>query len=926
MSSSFLIRSYARTKTNFWLIFYFVFSRNLDESVAVVEALHDKWLSQQRGWFSSSLADMEHRLLLAEEGWKRLRTSNSAGSANKHPLAHDRSRSANPPIRPHELLRSRLAAVNAQASGMQCDAAALSSSDGSLYSGCCHSECSDHEANDDDGRNPRDPDTVDHHRSMDDCFSALPRTDREQTQWNRGTRTTTAPASNRSGKSSSAKEALNDNVYNTLQAAVRKMNSSAPVEATANPPPKSKLSPMMAAVEWKKAPPPIPPLPPPMSHRREELRKRLQEVKLTSESGNASVIEVIEPTSSSEDGEDDYAPGSRPLPRDQSTPLRPSSSSSGALATAGARSFNASFTEELEKARQHGQQQQTYAKTTSSMNQLHRSAMSEHYGRTTSGKGPSSSSSLLLAEPDLLAGTVLPTTAVTSRSCHDLAVQSIAIGGNETAEDADANQSRSHSSLSSSNATAVTAVAASGSGRKKSAGGFLTKFALKARWPSKRKANLDPSTASSVQDATSPDLSLEYRDGVNSSSTNEDETNVSNSNSAAGVVAGLSQMFEDLSAKSVKATVITTGNDSNNRPSPSRNSFTSAIADYQRRGEFQQGEGDQEEEVSEDEEEQEEEEEEEEEVMDLPPSTSPPPVPLEIETYNSMSPSSQETQSSISGSSSSMQQPPPPPRSSANLSSSSKMVDSVGVGIGGGSGSSSSTGGPGSNVTGTGATPSSSASSSTSASHGGVESLSVAASEDSGIVMARPASSASKSDSSPRHLVTSTLSPSAASSSVSVYGYNNNNNNNNNNNLNSFSPLRKASLVGGGGGGGVGVDRLSPAPSDLAKSESMRHFRQLARIEEAAAAAAAAAGSASPSSANEETNKPQFGNQSLRMEPTKGGGMDEAVGHHLHQSSGQILTWREAKLKNQVVTPPPLEERLNKVRPCVYYKFKLYNF
>ena len=29
--------------------------------------------------------------------------------------------------------------------------------------------------------------------------------------------------------------------------------------------------------------------------------------------------------------------------------------------------------------------------------------------------------------------------------------------------------------------------------------------------------------------------------------------------------------------------------------------------------------------------------------------------------------------------------------------------------------------------------------------------------------------------------------------------------------------------------------------------------------------------------------------------------------------SGQILTWREAKLKNQVVTPPPLEERHLKV-------------
>lgn len=70
----------------------FFSSRNLDESVAVVEALHDKWQSQQRSWFSSGLADMEHRLLLAEDGWKRLRTS----SATKHRTCQ---------IRPHELLR-----------------------------------------------------------------------------------------------------------------------------------------------------------------------------------------------------------------------------------------------------------------------------------------------------------------------------------------------------------------------------------------------------------------------------------------------------------------------------------------------------------------------------------------------------------------------------------------------------------------------------------------------------------------------------------------------------------------------------------------------------------------------------------------------------------------------------------------------------
>ena len=70
------------------------YSRNLDESVAVVEALHDKWQSQQRSWFSSSLADMEHRLLMAEDGWKRLRTS----SGTKHRTCQ---------IRPHELLRLR---------------------------------------------------------------------------------------------------------------------------------------------------------------------------------------------------------------------------------------------------------------------------------------------------------------------------------------------------------------------------------------------------------------------------------------------------------------------------------------------------------------------------------------------------------------------------------------------------------------------------------------------------------------------------------------------------------------------------------------------------------------------------------------------------------------------------------------------------
>lgn len=75
----------------------------------------------------------------------------------------------------------------------------------------------------------------------------------------------------------------------------------------------------------------------------------------------------------------------------------------------------------------------------------------------------------------------------------------------------------------------------------------------------------------------------------------------------------------------------------------------------------------------------------------------------------------------------------------------------------------------------------------------------------------------------------------------------------------------------------------------------MRHFRQLARIEEAGTVAATVV--VQDGQENPVDLSPQGNSASVDL---------------AHQS-GQILTWREAKLKNQVVTPPPLEERLNKV-------------
>lgn len=706
--------------------------------------------------------------------------------------------------------------------------------------------------------------------------------------------------------------------------------------------------------------------PTPSSSSRQELRKRLQEVKLTSESGNASVIEVIEPSSSEADDHDDVLDGR--TPRDQSTPLRGSNT----------RSFNASFSEELERARQskrmHSNPLLTASKSTAGLDSIAAAA--------TVPANANSNSPQTLAEPDLLAGTVAVMAAgssSSSRSCHDLGLiqrlvdqqqladHQLAAGGADDADNMATNHStRSHSSLSSSNNTAVTSVsvpaAAAAGSRKKSGGGFLTKFALKARWPSKRSTKSSPAespavspiacgspqTTGNTETESGPsDLSL----GDSTSTTSpqlvhhhhhhgrqceEDEESSGGNNTSAGVVAGLSQMFEDMSMSGMvkspakpsaqvvqlmtatslekRAGAHSLGGPESLDGSRSKSSAGGSVADSS----IQQV------------------------VMDLPPSTSPPPVPLEIETYNSMSPSSQnETSSSSlcsssgggggggggggsgSGSLPSMQPPPPPPRfstgsqkGSSDLSSSSSKV------------SSTSGGGAGSGVGVGGATPgSSSASSSTSASHGGVESLSVAASEDSGIVMARPASSASKSDSSPRH-------PPAPSSSYSFA------------NSSTFSPLRKATLSGGSGSGSSSsssthqsihqsmqadgdqqtrhpglsspassdcmskTDSLSQGAADLSKTESMRHFRQLARIEEQAAGASGVIQQVVVDGHPEKKVVDQLMKGSTQSgQPPDSTNASVEMAHQ----SGQILTWREAKLKNQVVTPPPLEERLNKV-------------
>ena len=794
-------------------------------------------------------------------------------------------------------LRSRLAAGNVQVSNAQCDVPMLSSSEGSLYSGCCNSGSgSDVEAD------PEcDPVAIQQPQQCNTCFSPGSHVGpaAASPSYKAATRAAhlqpvkqphpasvhavTPKSSNHSRNVAPSSERdvsfENDSVYSTLQAAVRKMTSVVVGEqqdkdsmspSSANNQTDGKAETSVTSSNRKKT-------------QRQELRKRLQEVKLTSESGNASVIEVIEPSSSDED--DQTAPTGRP--QDQSTPIRNFPN---------ARSFNASFSEELEKARQ---------------NKIARPSATEAESKSAGVSAASNAeSSYSLAEPDLLAGTVNRGDGLVVPSARPDECGNVANAENEADAEADYDQvivgssTRSSSSLSNVMSSVVS--------RKKA--GFLTKFSLKARWPSKRKPSGSEAVLSTEsQSSDSPDLSIEdsaLRDLCDRDETMDADNNnkVGANNSAAagssqaGVVAGLSQMFEDMSKAKMSPSVsaVSVGPILEKRV-PSRNSTASAALEdstdsVTRNGkspaDFHAHDSDA--------------------VMSLPSATSPPPVPIEIETYNSSPTSSQQETGSSHGNAHRLPHPPPPPRFSSHLSSAKSSGDLSKVGVG-----------PTASMAPPSASSSSSSTSASTSVHGGVESLSVAASEDSGIVVARPASSASKSDSSrPTTTSVSYAAFTVFKTSSSVAGY----------------PLRKASSVSGelptpdsslGSG-----ERLSPAPSDLSKTESalsppshasdlsktesMRHFRQLARIEEtthlsgAARSGQSMEGSPESAAAGRESEKEREPATTClsKADATK-------VANHsvvdMAAQSGQILTWREAKLKNQVVTPPPLEERHLKV-------------
>lgn len=59
----------------------------MESVIEYVNGLHERWQVAQKTWFGSSLVDMEHRLLLVEEAWKKLRhRSHRTVATTHHPL------------------------------------------------------------------------------------------------------------------------------------------------------------------------------------------------------------------------------------------------------------------------------------------------------------------------------------------------------------------------------------------------------------------------------------------------------------------------------------------------------------------------------------------------------------------------------------------------------------------------------------------------------------------------------------------------------------------------------------------------------------------------------------------------------------------------------------------------------------------------
>merc|ERR1719150_2823758 len=239
-------------------------SVNIADSIAECDDLHERWQAHQTQYFSSSLADLEHRILLAEDNIKKHKPS---------PAPPDQSYA-------HRSLRDRLEEMRGGSSSL---------SGARKMSPNCSSDTA------------TSPDeSGDDHSEADTNFYEAMRTPTSSSRsgYNIAQRkklATPSPIKTREAHNESLYSSLSSPMYSTIGSQELRVESgldyhSAKVAASELARTGMGQSPvrLIGGKEDRR-------------RSRSDLKKRLKQLALTSETGSASVIEVIEPNSSEEE-------------------------------------------------------------------------------------------------------------------------------------------------------------------------------------------------------------------------------------------------------------------------------------------------------------------------------------------------------------------------------------------------------------------------------------------------------------------------------------------------------------------------------------------------------------------------------------------------------------------------------------------------
>lgn len=267
-------------------------SDKLESTIEMCDKLHEKWQQHQKQFFSSSLADMEHRIMLAEDSIKKNKQTSSVNDVE--------------PSYAHRSLRDRLEEIKVQSSSLTAGARKLSTTCSSESASTCDESEQD--------------DLATQHSEDTNFYEAMKTPTSRHNVAQRKKLATPSP-SHRKTKNSSD-HSVNESVYSSLSSPMYSTIGSPNEKGSAQCDSSRDYSGFdttdsfirQGGLDYYRAKATASELARSVgsSYRqsfskddrrrsRADLKKRLKQLALTSETGSASVIEVIEPNSSEEE-------------------------------------------------------------------------------------------------------------------------------------------------------------------------------------------------------------------------------------------------------------------------------------------------------------------------------------------------------------------------------------------------------------------------------------------------------------------------------------------------------------------------------------------------------------------------------------------------------------------------------------------------